>query len=173
MLVKEAADRMLSDGRMTKEQYEALETLDLMEKGAADIRGIGTAIKEWALPIGALLTGSLLAKQEIVDPLIQASKVKKSFEAMQKKTPQLAEKDQDQVRDYFSVVKTFSPKSASNPLVAGALVNKMMEFGGVDHKLVQDLSSIESGFARPRISQSVAEGAAKALTGAKVGKEDM
>ena len=84
---------------------------------------------------------------------------------MQEKVPQLAEKDQEKLKDYFGVIKTFSPKAASNPLVAGHLVNKMMEFGGVDHKLIQDLSSIESGLSRPSLTQSIAEAAAKSMVG--------
>ena len=35
-----------------------------------------------------------------------------------------------------------------DPLVAGALVNKIKQFGGVDHKLVQDLASIQKGYKR-------------------------
>ena len=60
-----------------------------------------------------------------------------------KKIPQLSEYPEDEVKDFYSVVKTFSPKAASNPLVAGALLNKMLQFGGVDHKLVQDIANIE------------------------------
>ena len=58
-------------------------------------------------------------------------------------TPALVGEDQEKVRDYFGVVKTFAPNAAANPLVAGALVNKMVQFGGVDHKIIQDLVSIE------------------------------
>ena len=35
-----------------------------------------------------------------------------------------------------------------SPLVAGALVNKMHQFGGVDHKLVQDLAHIQSSASK-------------------------
>jgi len=93
---------------------------------------------------GAL--GLALAAQ-LLSPLTNAVKSKLSYDAMLKKNPQLEGKDEQQIKDYFQVIKTFSPKAASNPLVAGALVNKMMEFGGTDHKLVQDLVSIQSGTA--------------------------
>lgn len=57
--------------------------------------------------------------------------------------PELAQYDQSKVKDYFDVVKLYSPQAARNPLVAGQLVNKMIQFGGVDHKLVQDIAGLE------------------------------
>ena len=108
-----------------------------------------------------------LTKELIVDPIMEKSKINKSFEEMTQKVPQLAEKDQDQLRDYFDVVKTYSPRAASNPLVAGALVNKMMEFGGVDHKLVQDIGAIEANKETPNMTAKMLESATgAAITGA-------
>lgn len=181
MQTKEAADKMLADGHITQEEYNALGEFGAFEK-YADLRSLlaavrklpgaikatGPVIKEFALPMGAGLTGIAIFKESIVDPIMEANKIKRSLAAVKEKVPALAEKDQEQMQDYFDVVKTFSPKSASNPLVAGALVNKMMEFGGVDHKLVQDISAIEQGIQRPRVSQTVAEGAAKAVAGAGI-----
>lgn len=184
--IKQAADAMLSGGHISEEEYGALEEFGALEengleKAAEEIEklsagivpvGLGgkltSVIKNWALPIGAGLTGVAVFKESIVDPIMEASRIKKSFNALKEKVPALAEKDQKQMQQYFNVVKTYSPKSASNPLVAGALVNKMMEFGGVDHKLVQDISAIEQGLQRNRVGQTVAEGAAKAIAGATV-----
>ena len=99
--------------------------------------------KLWPAPVAI---ASLFAlKEGIVDPLVQSHQIQKSYEQLSEKVPQLAEVDQKTIRDYFDVIKTYSPQSAANPLVAGALVNKMMEFGGVDHKLVQDIINIQSG----------------------------
>ena len=61
---------------------------------------------------------------------------------MVKKVPSLKGTSKETLKDYFDVVKTYSPRAAANPIVAGHLVNKMVQFGGVDHKLVQDLTSI-------------------------------
>lgn len=92
----------------------------------------------------------------------------KSFEAMPSKVPQLMDKNPQEIRDYFDVIKMFSPKAASNPLVAGALVNKMMEFGGVDHKLVQDISSLESGgISKLPIVDRIIESAVGSALGSK------
>ena len=65
-------------------------------------------------------------------------------------------------KNYFKVVRQFSPKAAANPLVAGALVNKMVQFGGVDHKLVQDIASLQKDVAAPEYE--VAKGGLSAAT---------
>jgi len=157
--IKEAADRLLSKGDITGKEYNSL-NFDNIEKIAKlkSVKSIFTYLKAQAkhpkmsgtipveflrktiVPALFVTTATTLAKESIVDPIVDATKMQSSYS-------QLAEKDQDQIKDYFNVIKTFSPKAASNPLVAGALVNKMMEFGGVDHKLVQDIASIESGGA--------------------------
>lgn len=120
-------------------------------------------MKSFGIGAGILGAGAYVGKETIIDPAVSRSRAKKSFRTLSQAVPQLADKDQKQVKDYFNVVKTFSPKAAGNPLVAGHLVNKMLEFGGVDHKIVQDIAAIESGFIRPTIAQAAAEGAAKSL----------
>ena len=115
---------------------------NLTDKSFLDNVGKMIRDKWWMAP--ATIGAAVVGKEGIVDPIIQESRINKSFTELPKYTPQLAEADQDKIRDYFNVVKTYSPHSAANPLVAGALVNKMMEFGGVDHKLIQDLSNIQS-----------------------------
>ena len=158
--VKEAADSLLTKGEITQSEYKALESSGSFEKNA-NAKIIADAIRNIAFPLAAAGAIGLVGKELIYDPIKKSSDIKSSFEMMKQKTPQLMEKDDDDIKDYFNVIKTFSPKAASNPLVAGALVNKMMEFGGVDHKLVQDLAAIEAGMARPGIVQATAEAAAQ------------
>ena len=95
---------------------------------------------EFTNPLGA---AAWVATVDLINPIVNEHKMSKAFKEMPHKVPQLAEADPQKMRDYFDVVKTYSPKTAINPLVAGALVNKMMEFGGVDHKIIQDISSIQ------------------------------
>ena len=92
---------------------------------------------------GAVATGGVLAGVELDKYLKSKRDIENSYNTMNEKVPALTEYPQDKIKDYFEVIKTFSPRSASNPLVAGALVHKMLEFGGVDHKLVQDLARME------------------------------
>ena len=189
-MIKEAADRMVSKGQLTKKEYGLLEKKGMFKEGfimphlvgamGRVLKGTGEAAKATAkflkphdtadminhyVPTLALLGGvGITTKQMVIDPLIQKHKVDKSFSLMQAKVPQLMDKDPQQIRDYFDVVKTFSPKSASNPLVAGALVNKMMEFGGVDHKLVQDLNNIEGSDRGESMLDKMVQTAMSAVT---------
>jgi hypothetical protein len=125
------------DNPTFKEEYaEAL----LKNKESRILDAIGK--KWWLAP--ATIGAAAVGKEAIIDPIIQEAKINKSFSQLSQHTPQLVEANQDKIRDYFNVIKTYSPHSAANPLVAGALVNKMMEFGGVDHKLIQDIANIQS-----------------------------
>ena len=186
--IQEAIDTLLANNEITQEEYnmakeaglspgfqqDLLSILKTMASASAKPTptgfqaGLQKVISSVRNPllVTAIAGGTGLAGKElIVDPIVDKIKINNSFEQMQEKVPQLAEKDQEKLKDYFGVIKTFSPKAASNPLVAGHLVNKMMEFGGVDHKLIQDLSSIESGLSRPSLTQSIAETAAKSMVG--------
>jgi len=167
--VKEAADSLLTKGEITQSEYKALESSGSFEKNA-NAKIIADAIRNIAFPLAAAGAVGLVGKELIYDPIKKSRDIKSSFEMMKQKTPQLVEKDDDDIKDYFNVIKTFSPKAASNPLVAGALVNKMMEFGGVDHKLVQDIAAIETGLQRPSTIQSITEAAAKSIAGIPKGE---
>ena len=94
--------------------------------------------------IGAAgVVGAEAINENVAQPMIQSAQIARSKRKMLELTPSLKNEDAKDVSNYFNVIKKFSPKAASNPLVAGALVNKMVQFGGVDHKLIQDLTSIQ------------------------------
>lgn len=78
-------------------------------------------------------------------PIVRAVQIADSRKKLIDYTPALEGVDEKKVDDYFGVVKTYSPTSAKNPIVAGDLVNKMVQFGGVDHNLVKSLVDIERG----------------------------
>lgn len=193
--IKEAADSLLSKSEITQDEYNEIEKSGTfieknavkgmrqlknflnVFKGPSDpklgvVKNVGRSIKDVnifnALKVIAIGGAAGVAGKELaIDPFLDKRKINKSFEAMSSKVPQLQGKDPEQVKDYFNVVRTFSPKAASNPLVAGALVNKMMEFGGVDHKLVQDIAAIQAGVSSPGIARTGLEGAVKTIAGAK------
>jgi len=172
--IKTAADNMLNRGDINKEDHDKLYKLAFSLKGMMQATGKGLTVDNLrkGLFTAALLgTGAAATKEILVDPIIEKNKIDKSFKAMTDKVPQLAEADQEKMKDYFSVVKTFSPKAASNPLVAGALVNKMMQFGGVDHKLVQDISAIQAGLPQSKVTPAVFESVAKNVGSAAVPSE--
>jgi len=184
--IKEAVDALLAKNEITQEEYDMVKEASFdLEKTAIKINNFSRLLVKGrqakritgkfinnigqSLPTArqAVLTGAGIfgTRELIVDPITNKIKTDNAFEQMQEKVPQLAGKDPEQLRDYFNVIKTFSPKSASNALVAGHLVNKMIGFGGVDHKLVQDLSSIESGLMKPSLIQAATESGAKSMSG--------
>jgi len=188
--VKDVADSMLAKNTISQEEYDMIKSANIFTESAKRfgqyLHGKGKAFQDAAsgtgqffkniaqdvlFPATAVSAVGIIGKEAIVDPLIQKHKQKSAFETMKTKVPQLAGKSEKDLKDYFGVVKTFSPKAASNPLVAGALVNKMIEFGGVDHKLVQDLASIEAGLMRPTVMQSATESAAKSISKVPEGKD--
>jgi hypothetical protein len=174
MMIKEAVKNLYDRKEITEEEYNFLkENIEELEK-SADVTihlpgarigeetvkattGIGRFLKnlKGPLPLAGVAAGGLFAGSELYKYLKQQSDIANSYKTMQEKIPSLTEYPQDKIKDYFEVVKTFSPKSASNPLVAGALVHKMLEFGGVDHKLVQDLSKME--ISQPGIMYELAK----------------
>jgi hypothetical protein len=124
-------------------------------------------ILETAKPIAftaGAIGGAALVGKELAGNIGTQIGIGNSFNQMQEKVPQLQQYDKEDMKDYFNVVKTYSPKAASNPLVAGALVHKMMMMGGVDHKLVQDISQIET---KPRsgLVFDIAANTARSLAG--------
>ena len=175
--IKEAADSLLSRNEITQDEYNLvkesglLEEKDLTKEAVGKFKKALVGLRKKFVPlkfgaVSAALTGAgiVAGKEMVYDPIKSKLEMSKSLKELPSKVPQLQEKDPEQIKEYFNVVKTFSPKAASNPLVAGALVNKMMEFGGVDHKLVQDISAIQTGLQRPSIVQAATESAAKSIS---------
>lgn len=124
-------------------------------------------------PVGIGLaagTAGLFGVKELAESAANPFQAATSFSKIKKHTPMLEQYDDQQLKDYFNVVKTFSPRAAENPLVAGALVHKMIEFGGVDHKLVQDIADIEA--KRPEsIIRDIARSGIKAVTHGRIEEE--
>lgn len=138
--------------------------LGRMKHKANNPDSLGKLIQKFTFPALATLAVGGIAKETIIDPMITKYQTMKSFGMLKEKTPQLKGVSDTQLKDYFNVVKTFSPKAASDPLVAGALVNKMVQFGGIDHKLVQDIANIQSGMSpRAGVTETAIAAAAKAL----------
>lgn len=156
---------------------EALGFKEVRQEAASQLaknKGISDTLKGslrdlWVVP--ATVGTALVAKEGVIDPLIQQHKVQKSFEQVSKQFPDLEKEDQAKIKDYFDVIKTYSPYAAANPLVAGALVNKMMEWQGVDHKLVQDLVNIQGGKQPPESVKTFITGGLKGLTQTPKGEE--
>lgn len=172
-MIKKAADKLLAKNEITKRNHE------LMCKIAFKFPGVGMFARKAQAKAGkleegntlktlqALALGALGVKlaTELGGAAVKKVKSFNDYDDMVKKNPMLSEYNKGDVKDYFNVVKAFSPKSAASPLVAGALVNKMIQFGGVDHKIVQDLVNIESNTNKPETLSNLVGGVSKAVTG--------
>jgi len=96
-----------------------------------------------AFPLAATAATGAVIKELAVDPFMQTRAEKQTLDQLKQVTPQLQDVDDQAIKDYFGVIQTFSPRTATNPLVSGALVNKMIQFEGVDSNLVKDLATIQ------------------------------
>ena len=57
--------------------------------------------------------------------------------------PELQDADQDDVRNAFSVVRTYAPSIAKDPVAAGAAVSKFVQFDTIDPAHLKQLLEIE------------------------------
>jgi len=165
--LKEAADSLLQKNKITQEEYDSL---DMEKNGSGPLRtfmgkvmsGAGKAINktmEYGTGAAILATTGYMAKEMLVDPIVNTIQINNSYKKLIEKTPQLQSQDPNVIKDYFNIIKTYSPKAASNPLVAGALINKMVEFGGIDHKLVMDLMDMQAKVPNIAVPAILAAGA--------------
>jgi hypothetical protein len=147
---------VLSDGEFTNLMEDSFKTkpFDSFKKNIFNNSGAVTAG----------IAAGVVGKEGIVDPLIQRQKMNKSYSELSKYTPQLQEVDQNKIRDYFQIIKTYAPNAAANPLVAGAIVNKINEFGGVDHKLILDLLNMQSGKSNMESVKTLVGGGLKSFS---------
>lgn len=142
--MKKIAEKLLKEGKINQSEFDSIKDMTREEfaKQAALLNPIRGGLKD-VLTTLALATIGGAATADLAERVKQKLALSSGYEKMVEKAPMLSEYPEDQIKDYYDVVKTFSPRAAANPLVAGALVNKMVQFGGVDHKLVQDIANIE------------------------------
>lgn len=148
--MKKIAEKLLAENKITSEEFESVKEMSkeaflglLTENsGKLALGSGGQAVKEVAQILGLTGLAGMIGAQ-LAGKAKEVIQSQTAYNTMMKKIPQLNEYPENEVKDFYGVVKTFSPKAASNPLVAGALVNKMLQFGGVDHKLVQDIANLE------------------------------
>lgn len=109
--------------------------------------GLGGVLRGMAMPIiaGSMAVGTVAP---IVGGVRKSKQINASRANLKNFNPQLEDVDENTINNYFDVIRTFSPSAASNPIVAGNIVNKMVEFGGVDHNLVKSLVDIEEKGAK-------------------------
>jgi len=118
--------------------------------GRPSLEGIGKFIskhKILTLGAGAFAIGAGdVVKEVIIDPAKLKVEQINAFKKMEEKVPSLKGIDPEKKREYFKIISLYSPSLSRNPYVAGNLVNKFNEYGGPDHKIVQDIIKMEKDF---------------------------
>lgn len=160
MTVQDKVAEMYGGGVITKSQFDTFEKcagsdiknrdISTIEKSAAGSAGIKSFFKNWgpAIGLGAMGVSAAAGVGEKVVGAIKLNKDQKNaYTNMFKKVPQLREYSKQDVDDYYGVVKQYAPEMAANPLVAGNLVNKMIQFGGVDSALIGELTKATKNLA--------------------------
>lgn len=113
------------------------------------VKGLGEFAKRHkflTIGAGALALGAGdVVKEVIVDPAKLKADQMRAFKEMESKVPSLEGIDRSKKKDYFKVISLYAPSLSRNPYVAGNLVNKFNEYGGPDHKIVQDIINMEKG----------------------------
>jgi len=183
MTIKTAADNLLKRKEIDSEEYNTLlkleksaalgDILKSIGSGVASIPGKASSklynatVSDIFRTLAVATAGGVVAK-EGYGAIKQKIDISNSYKNLKDKNPSLMDHDDSKIKDYFDVVKTFSPRAAANPLVAGALVNKMLEYGGVDHKLIQDLANMEPGMGEG--AKTLMSGVLGTMTGLSKGE---
>jgi hypothetical protein len=127
-----------------KKMTETIGTLgQTIKKETVDSIKKPSMFQSISVPLAVSTVPVVIVKEEIVDPIMQKRKEMESYNLLKTKTPQLQDVEDEKIKDLFGIIQTFSPRAATNPLVAGALINKMVQFEGVDSNLVKDLAQIQ------------------------------
>lgn len=96
----------------------------------------------------ALVTGGVGAVGMIADRV----KLNSSYQKMLQLYPELQRESPERVKLYFDSISNSSPSVAQQPLVAGSLIKRLINYDGFDHAVYKDLVSAQSQLDRNRLS---------------------
>ena len=71
-------------------------------------------------------------------------KAQRSFSEMLKLYPVLQQESPEKVRLYFDSIARRSPAVATDPIVAGSLIKRLINYDGFDHSVFRDLVQTQS-----------------------------
>lgn len=126
-------------------------------KNVAEIRNmrpmvqpVVAGLKNMAIHAGALglMTGGMAAVGAAVDHV----KLNSSYQKMLQLYPELQRENPERVKLYFDSIANSSPSVAQQPLVAGSLIKRLINYDGFDHTVHKDLVSAQSQLDRNRMS---------------------
>lgn len=77
-------------------------------------------------------------------------KVQQGYKKMLDAYPELAREQPERVKSYFDAIASGAPDIASQPLVAGSLIKRMLNYDGFDPSTYQELVSTQTNIDRVR-----------------------
>ena len=96
-----------------------------------------------------------LAEKNIENQLISeahkrvSTKADQTFEELMKNDTELSHPDvAPEAKNYFNVLKQFSPALAANPLTLKSFINKSRSYGGIDEKQIQGLIQLNNDYLK-------------------------
>lgn len=95
----------------------------------------GAVMAATPLVLGGIANGVIGAVQGGMSKM----KLESSFQKMQQLYPELQRESPEKVRLYFDTIASGSPDIASQPLVVGGLLRRMLNYDGFDHSTYMDL----------------------------------
>jgi len=126
------------------------------------------------IAIGTLLalpTVYTLGK-EVHKSITMPRKIERSRDNMMSFYPQLKEYSKKDVDKYFNSLAEIAPMTATSPALAGAFVQKSLEAGGVDTRMMADVLDVEKRRGEttaPNVQKAFGESVAKTVAGSVIG----
>jgi hypothetical protein len=79
---------------------------------------------------------------------MDAMRLNASYKKMLQLYPELAREQPERVKNYFDAIAAGSPGTASQPLVAGSLIKRMLNYDGFDPATFKELVGTEANFSK-------------------------
>lgn len=108
----------------------------------------GASLLKPLLAVGAAGLGVSMAGQAWGNVQIQ-----KSFQTMLQRYPELQRENPTRVKQLFETISNAAPDVAKDPMVAGSLIKRMLNYDGIDHATYMELVATQEKMTKTRLSQ--------------------
>lgn len=105
--------------------------------------GVSTALKQPKVQ-GQLAVGAVVGAVGLGQLAIGRIQENHSYNQMLDLYPELKRENPERVKLYFDTIRSSAPGIAKQPLVAGSVVKRLVNFDGFDHAVYKDLLSAQS-----------------------------
>lgn len=145
------------------QEKDAANVSSLIRKGVEFAKGVGSAtahsfgkLKDPAAKLESAdflrmslpllgITGTVAAGKEVAEKVQQGRQIGKSFDRIME-DPEIQSAERGKPEELFNTLKQYAPSIAKDPLISASFVKGMLQFGTVDHSVVQDLMTSERAY---------------------------